>query len=65
MEIEPAQGYCTGFIVKARVGKVLAAVVLPIVPEYPLDVLEVVAPICLRKEFKLRDGCELAVTFVV
>jgi riboflavin kinase, archaea type len=65
MKIEPAQGYCAGFLVKAQVGNVLAAVVLPIVPNYPSDVLEVVAPICLRQELGLRDGSEVAVTFVV
>ena len=65
MKIEPAKGYCAGFLVKAQVGDVLAAVVLPIVPNYPSDVLEVVAPICLRKELGLRDGSEVAVTFVV
>ncbi len=65
MKIEPAQGYCAGFLVKGQVGDVLAAVVLPIVPNYPLDVLEIVAPICLRKELGLRDGNEVVVTFVV
>jgi len=64
-KIEPAQGYCPGFLVKAQVGNIPAAIVLPIVPNYPSDVLEVVAPVCLRKELGLRDGCVMTVTFAV
>ncbi len=63
IDIEPAQGYCPGFLINAKVGNFSAAVVLPQVPNYPADVLEVISSVCLRKELKLLDGSPLAVTF--
>jgi riboflavin kinase, archaea type len=65
LKIEPAQGYCPGFLVKAKVGEVPAAIILPMVPNYPADVLEVVAPVCLRKTLGLNDGCLVAITLLV
>jgi riboflavin kinase len=65
IEIMPTQGFCTGFLIKAQVANFLAAVVLPQTPNYPSDVLEVVAPVCLRKELGLVDGGSVAVTVVV
>jgi riboflavin kinase len=65
IEILPTQGYCPGFLIKAQIADLVAAVVLPQVQNYPVDVLEVIAPICLRKELGLVDGSRVAVTFVV
>ena len=43
-------------------GNVHGAVVVPDVPGYPSDVLEILAPINLREELELKDGMELTVT---
>ena len=65
IKIEPAQGYCPGFLVKAKVGDIPAAIVLPKIPNYPADVLEVLAPLCLRKKLGLSDGCGVVITVMV
>lgn len=61
-EILPEKGYFSGRLYRASImGKVLGAVVRPDVPGYPEDVVEIVAPVCLREEFHLRDGDEVEV----
>ncbi len=54
--IEPQAGYCPGLMFKACIGALDCAVVVPKVPNYPSDVLEVIAPVCLREKFGLMDG---------
>ncbi len=56
MVIEPEAGYCPGMLFRAKIGELESAVVLPKVPKYPNDVLEVIAPVCLREKIKLVDG---------
>lgn len=63
--IDPAEGYCPGFVAKAKIGSLAVAIVVPEVPNYPLDVLEVVAPVCLREKEKLVDGSTVAVEVTV
>jgi riboflavin kinase len=61
--IVPEKGYCEGKCFKALImKKVEGAVVLPGVPDYPPDLLEVLAPVNLRKKLGLRDGMEVEVT---
>ena len=63
VKIEPPKGYYGGRCFEALVlGKVRGAVVVPDVPSYPSDVLEILAPINLREELGLKDGMELTVT---
>jgi riboflavin kinase len=66
IKIIPEKGYCEGKCFKALVkGKVKGAVVLPDVPEYPTDVLEVLAPINLRENLELKDGVEIEVIIIL
>jgi riboflavin kinase len=61
--LEPEKGYFKGKCFKALVmKKIEGAVVLPDVPEYPPDLLEILAPVNLRKTLRLKDGMELVVT---
>jgi riboflavin kinase len=61
--IMPEKGYFEGKCFKALVKeKVEGAVVLPDVPDYPPDLLEVLAPVNLRKTFGLKDGMEVKVS---
>jgi riboflavin kinase len=63
IKIIPEKKYYEGKCFKALImGKVEGAVVLPDVPEYPPDLLEVLAPVNLRKTFRLKDGMEIEVT---
>lgn len=57
LQIVPAAGYCRGKLYRALLsGGVEAAVVIPEVPDYPENVLEVVSSENLRKKLKLNDG---------
>lgn len=67
IEIVPLESqFCTGLCLKTVVaGKIEAALVFPQVPDYPQDVLEVVAPINIKESIGLDDGEELALTFTL
>lgn len=60
IEILPAKGFCCGLCFKALImDRVEGAVVLPQVPSYPEDMLEVIAQVSLRETFKLKEGDEV------
>jgi riboflavin kinase len=61
-DINPEKGYCTGILIKACISNLDCAVIFPQVPNYPIDVLEVIASLCLRERLKIVDGDEVAVT---
>jgi riboflavin kinase len=61
VEVTPQRGYFLGVLFRARIDSVECAVVVPKVPNYPRDVLEVIAPWCLREKLKLRDGSAVLV----
>jgi riboflavin kinase len=54
--VEPQTGYYSGVMFRASIDSLDCAVVIPIMPNYPNDVLEVIAPIYLREKLKLVDG---------
>lgn len=56
LDINPQLGFCSGVMYKAQIGDLDCAVVIPKVPNYPSDVLEIIAPVCLRERLKLFDG---------
>jgi riboflavin kinase len=60
--VEPQAGYCPGALFRACIGALDCAVVVPKVPNYPSNVLEIVAPVCLRDHLKLVDGSLVAVS---
>jgi riboflavin kinase, archaea type len=63
--IVPEEGFYPGALVEAKVGWTAVAIVLPKVPGYPSDVLELIAPFCLRDRFDLKDGSTVTVTVEV
>ncbi|MEM3377717.1 MAG: DUF120 domain-containing protein [Candidatus Bathyarchaeia archaeon] len=65
IRILPVEGYCSGKLFEAFIGKLECAVVIPEVPGYPRDVLEIIAPVNLREALKLKDGDEVAVTVII
>ena len=62
IEVEPQLGYCPGALFKACIGALECAAVFPKVPNYPSDVLEIIAPVCLREHLKLVDGSLVTVS---
>jgi riboflavin kinase len=57
----PAEGYRSGIVLKACIGDLECAVVIPEVVGYPDDVLEIIAPVNLRETLGLVDGDELSI----
>ncbi len=57
IEISPAPGFSAGRCFKADLRNSLrCAVVIPEIPNYPRDVVEVIAPANVREKLKLKDG---------
>jgi riboflavin kinase len=64
-KISSAEGYYSGLLFKAFIGIIECAIVIPKVPDYPETLLEIIAPINLRKALQLEDGFEVTVTINV
>jgi len=62
LTVKPQKGYYSGAMFRASIDGLECAVVIPIMPNYPNDVLEVIAPIYLREKLKLADGSLVAVS---
>ena len=56
LTVEPKTGYYSGLLFRATMDGLECAVVIPIMPNYPSDLLEVIAPVYLRGSLKLTDG---------
>ena len=54
--------YCVGYCYLARLGPIPAAIVVPHVPDYPPDKLELVAPVRVRDALGLNPGDRVTVT---
>jgi riboflavin kinase len=63
IKIRSPEGFHEGRCFKALImEKLWGAVVMPDVPEYPHDLLEILAPFNLRETLGLKDGMEIKVT---
>jgi riboflavin kinase len=62
IKVCPADGYRSGKLIKAFIGTLECAIVIPEVAGYPKEVLEIIAPVNLRETLQLQDGGEVAVT---
>jgi riboflavin kinase, archaea type len=60
--VEPQTGYYSGLLFKATIDTLDCGIVIPIMPNYPSDVLEVIAPVYLREQLKLKDSNLVTVT---
>jgi len=63
IRINSLKGLLGGWCFKALIMKRLwGAIVVPDVQEYPDDLLEILAPVNLRKTLGLKDGMEIEIT---
>ena len=63
VEIIPEKGFYRALCFQMLISdKIDGCVVIPEKPNYPLDVLEIVASTCLRRELSLNDGDKVEVT---
>ena len=62
IKIKSPEGFHEGRCFKALImEKLLGAVVVPDIPGYPHDLLEILAPVNLRETLGLKDGMEIEV----
>jgi riboflavin kinase, archaea type len=61
--VEPQTGYYSGLLFKATIDALECGIVIPIMPNYPNNLLEVIAPVYLRKQLNLKDD-NLVTVFV-
>jgi len=59
--VTPQEGFLPGVLFRASISGLECAVVLPLVPNYPSDVLEVISPLYLRGKLGLSDGKKVTV----
>jgi CTP-dependent riboflavin kinase len=72
IELTPAEsGFCAARLFLVEISRpgvgvppVRGAVLLPEVPNYPKDKIEVVAPMRLKDQWGVRDGDQLTLEFV-
>lgn len=65
IEILPPKGFYRGKCFKAAIDSVKCAIIIPEIPNYPENMLEIVAPLNLRERFKLKDGDTVKVTIML
>ena len=64
--IEPEKGYYEGKCFRALLmNKTNCAVVIPNVPDYPCNLLEIIAPINLRKTLGLNNGMKIELIILI
>jgi riboflavin kinase len=56
LRIEPQKGYYAGVLFRASINCLECAVVVPLIPNYPGDVLEIISPLYLRGKLGVMDG---------
>jgi riboflavin kinase, archaea type len=54
--LQPQTGYCPGIVFRASISGFEGAIVMPVIPSYPCDVIEVISPLYLRGKLCLTDG---------
>jgi riboflavin kinase len=61
-DVLPQKGYCIGTLIKSHIDNLECAIIIPQVPNYPSDVLEIIAPWYLRDRLNLADNSKVIVT---
>ena len=66
IEITPKLGFLEAFCFHALIHrKTKGAVIIPKKPEYPTDMVEIIAPVSLREEIPVKDGDRIVVTILL
>lgn len=59
--LPPSPEFCPAKCYRVALGGVRGALVIPLAPNYPADVIEVWAPVKLKEALSLKDGDVLAI----
>ncbi|MGD6933134.1 MAG: DUF120 domain-containing protein [Candidatus Bathyarchaeia archaeon] len=63
--VKPKNGYLPGYLYKAKIFHSDCYVVVPDVPSYPKDLLEIIAAGNLRNQCNIKDGDTITVTVTI
>ncbi len=64
--IEPPTGFCAAKCFTLVIdGRIQGAAVIPEVPDYPADKLEIVAPVSVRDTLRLSDGDHITLQILI
>ena len=61
-EVLPKEGYCIGILIKSCINSLDSAIIIPSIPNYPRNVLEVIAPWYLRERLNIADNSKVVIT---
>jgi riboflavin kinase len=63
--IDPAPGFCAARCYRVRLNQTVIAVwIIPLVPEYPKDLMELMSPNCLRDVLGVKSGDALEIGII-
>ncbi len=65
LEVKPEVGYYPGYLYKAKLKDTICYIVIPKMPSYPKDVIEIIAKDNLRQKYSLKDGEKVTVKVTV
>lgn len=60
--VPPTSEFCSSKSYPIKLGRMKAAVILPCVPEYPGNIVEIMAPVKVKEKLNVKDGDELEFT---
>ena len=63
--VRPANGYSPGYLYNATIFNIKCFVVLPDVPNYPKDLLEIIATEKLRSLLNVKDGDKITLAVLL
>jgi riboflavin kinase len=62
LKIQPEKGYFPAHLYRALLmERVFGAIIRPKIPNYPKNIVEIIAPTNLREIFKLKDGAKVTI----
>ncbi len=65
ISINPAPGFCAARCYRVELnGQTLAGWIIPMIPDYPNDLMELMAPMSLRQALALKTGDAISVKFL-
>ncbi|MEM1515107.1 MAG: DUF120 domain-containing protein [Candidatus Bathyarchaeia archaeon] len=60
--VPPRNGYLPGRLYRAIIAnKIRGAIIRPEISEYPENLIEIIAPVCLRETLSIKDGDEIEI----
>lgn len=60
--IPPTPDFCKAISYRTSIKEIDAAVVIPLVKDYPEDIIEIIAPIKLKEALSIKDGDRLMIS---